>query len=116
MNGLPCSSLTIEAVEAHISIVLQISLLADTPYPVTYQYLGGIKLAKAREQKEASVKKIDILIAILRDLDSFKTASYFPSNSNRTPKAAISFQSRADRNIFYLPFEFLQFRTFAVSL
>ena len=41
MNGLPCSSLMTEAAVGHISIEINILILADVTYPVTYQYLDG---------------------------------------------------------------------------
>jgi hypothetical protein len=69
MNGLPCSSLMTEAANGYVSIGVGIAVLADVTYPVTYQYLEGNKLARARQLTEASATEVNLLIAILRGGD-----------------------------------------------
>jgi len=67
MNGLPCSSLMIEAADSYISFGMTVMVLADATYPATYQYLEGSGLATAYEQMEAPARKANILIAILME-------------------------------------------------
>jgi hypothetical protein len=55
-----------EAANGYVNIGFGIVVLADVTYPVTYQYLEGNKLARARQRMEASATEVNLLIAILR--------------------------------------------------
>jgi hypothetical protein len=76
--------LIMEAANSYISTEIAVMVLANPTYPVTCRYLKGSRLATAHDLMEASTKKANILIAILRERSSLQDCEqisrYFESN------------------------------------